>query len=78
VAVLDGQGRPRTGAPRSRVVWGPTCDSIDRLPAPLDLPGDLAEGDALLFPGMGAYSTALATRFNGYGALELAEAQLRV
>jgi len=32
------------------------------------LPEDLAEGDFLLIEGMGAYSRALVTGFNGYGA----------
>ena len=50
-----------------RVVFGPTCDSIDRLPDPLPLPGDLAEGDYLLIAGMGAYTRCLSTDFNGYG-----------
>lgn len=60
-------GRRRRGRLRPRVVFGPTCDSLDRLPEPLLLPEDLAEGDYLLFHGLGAYSTVLATRFNGYG-----------
>ena len=60
-------GTPRTGAPSPRMVFGPTCDSLDRLPEPLPLPGDLREGDYLLFHGMGAYSLCLATGFNGYG-----------
>lgn len=67
IAALAPDGTPRRGAPVSRTVFGPTCDSLDRLPAPLPLPGDLAEGDYLLFAGMGAYSLSLATRFNGYG-----------
>ncbi len=53
---------------RNRVVFGPTCDSIDRLPSPLNLPDGIEEGDYLLFHGIGAYSLAQATRFNGYGA----------
>ncbi|WP_273521402.1 alanine racemase [Rhodosalinus sediminis] len=76
VAVLDPAGRPRGAPQRSRVVFGPTCDSIDRLPEPLALPGDIAEGDAVLFAGMGAYSAALATRFNGYGDLSVVEGRL--
>ena len=60
-------GTPRRGAPLPRVVFGPTCDSLDRLPDPVALPADLAEGDYLLFHGQGAYSLALATAFNGYG-----------
>lgn len=76
VTVLDPAGRPRIGAARARVVFGPTCDSLDRLPEPLDLPGDVGEGDTVLFAGMGAYSTALATRFNGYGDLSRVQARL--
>ncbi len=59
------QPAPKT---RERIVFGPTCDSIDRLPSPLKLPDGIEEGDFLLFHGIGAYSLAQATRFNGYGA----------
>lgn len=69
--VLTPEGRPRDGAPRERVIFGPTCDSLDRLPAPLALPGDVCEGDYLVIAGMGAYSTALSTPFNGYGTHEM-------
>ncbi len=65
-------GRPRTGWPRPREVFGPTCDSVDRLPGMVPLPSDIAEGDHLLFHGMGAYSTVTNTRFNGFGGLLLA------
>lgn len=67
VSVISPDGLLRSASPRSAVVFGPTCDSIDRLPEPLSLPSDLAEGDYLLFRGMGAYSQALSTGFNGYG-----------
>jgi ornithine decarboxylase len=67
IRVLAGDGGPRIGAPVPRIVFGPTCDSIDRLPDPVLLPADLAEEDYLIFAGMGAYSNAIATRFNGYG-----------
>jgi len=53
-------------------VFGPTCDSVDRLPGDVALPGDIAEGDHVLFQGMGAYSAATNTRFNGFGALTIA------
>ncbi|MGY6411235.1 MAG: type III PLP-dependent enzyme [Alkalilacustris sp.] len=65
-------GRPRRGGPRPRAVFGPTCDSIDRLPGDVPLPADIAEGDHLIFHGMGAYSTVTNTRFNGFGGLLLA------
>ena len=65
--VFAPDGRERVGARRAVTVFGPTCDSLDRLPEPLPLPADLAEGDYILFAAMGAYSLAIATRFNGYG-----------
>jgi len=45
--------------------------SIDRLPDPLPLPGDMEEGDHLLIDGMGAYTRSLSTGFNGYGLGEV-------
>ena len=71
VRVIAPDGTPRDGSPMGRVLYGPTCDSLDRLPEPVDLPGDVAEGDYLIFEGIGAYSTATATRFNGYGTHDL-------
>ena len=65
--ILSSCGESRKGAPIPRVVYGPTCDSLDRLPKPVLLPEDLSVDDYLIFDGMGAYSLAIATRFNGYG-----------
>jgi ornithine decarboxylase len=67
IRVVTVEGSARDGAPVPRVVFGPTCDSLDRLPELVMLPADLAEEDYLIFAGMGAYSNAIATRFNGYG-----------
>lgn len=67
IRVISPEGAARQGAGLARIVFGPTCDSIDRLPDPLRLPADMAEEDYLIFAGMGAYSHAIATRFNGYG-----------
>ena len=67
IKVLSPEGAWRDDALRERVVFGPTCDSIDRLPDPLPLPEGTDEGDYVLFSGMGAYSRALTTQFNGYG-----------
>ena len=55
-----------------RIVFGPTCDSVDRLPGDIPLPGDIAEGDFVVIHGMGAYSTVTNTRFNGFGELSVA------
>ncbi|MDR9484885.1 MAG: type III PLP-dependent enzyme [Sediminimonas sp.] len=67
ISVHTPDGAKRGGAMGARIVYGPTCDSLDRLPEPVSLPDDLAEGDYLLFHGQGAYSLSIATRFNGYG-----------
>ena len=74
VDVIDPDAHPRTGPARPRIVFGPTCDSVDRLPGELALPGDIAEGDYVIFHGMGAYSTVTNTRFNGFGEMEIATA----
>lgn len=64
-------GQLISGETKPLVVYGPTCDSLDRLSQPVPLPADLREDDHVVFHGLGAYSTATVTRFNGYGALEV-------
>lgn len=44
---------------------GPTCDSYDALPGLFDLP-ELRAGDRIAFHHAGAYTTSIATRFNGF------------
>jgi ornithine decarboxylase len=46
--------------------FGPTCDSTDVFPHPMMLPADIREGDWIEIGDVGAYSNALATRFNGF------------
>lgn len=60
-------GRVLSGPRSPRMIFGPTCDSLDILPDPVLLPDALEEGDYILFRGMGAYTHVIATRFNGYG-----------
>ncbi|MDP5308858.1 type III PLP-dependent enzyme [Paracoccus spongiarum] len=69
IEVLTPQGQPRGGDLTGRVIFGPTCDSVDRLPGELSLPADIAEGDYVIFHGAGAYSTVTNTRFNGFGLM---------
>lgn len=71
IEVMTPKGSTRKGAPRARTVFGPTCDSLDCLPEPVMLPSDIGEGDYVLFHGLGAYSLAIATAFNGYGPGEV-------
>ncbi|SHG97430.1 type III PLP-dependent enzyme [Marivita hallyeonensis] len=61
------QGVERGGNPQPFTIFGPTCDSLDRVPGTWELPSDIAEGDHILIRAAGAYSTALVTAFNGYG-----------
>jgi len=50
--------------------FGPTCDSLDAIPGPFELPADIREGDVIEIGMLGAYGTALATDFNGFGTIE--------
>jgi ornithine decarboxylase len=72
ISIVSPEGLKRKGAPEPRVVFGPTCDSVDRLPGEIDLPSDITEGDYMVIEGMGAYSTATNTPFNGFGAVTFA------
>jgi len=72
ISILSPEGVKRTGAAEDKIVFGPTCDSVDRLPGELALPSDIAEGDYFVIEGMGAYSTATNTPFNGFGAVIVA------
>jgi ornithine decarboxylase len=49
------------------VAHGPTCDASDVFAAKLELPANVREGDWVEIGEAGAYSSALATRFNGFG-----------
>ena len=48
-------------------LFGPTCDSADVITGPIFLPEDICEGDVIEIGMLGAYGTAMQTRFNGYG-----------
>jgi ornithine decarboxylase len=51
----------------SFALWGPTCDSIDYMKGPFQLPAGIKEGDYLEIGNVGAYGRAIAGDFNGYG-----------
>lgn len=72
MTVVTPEGQVRGGPTQPRIVFGPTCDSVDRLPGELPLAADIAEGDFVVVHGMGAYSTVTNTRFNGFGELGMA------
>jgi len=49
----------------SCTVFGPTCDGFDVVTNSMDFPR-LEVGDCLVFPNMGAYTSAASTAFNGF------------
>eukprot|EP00401_Gymnodinium_catenatum_P025121 CAMPEP_0117485362 /NCGR_PEP_ID=MMETSP0784-20121206/14930_1 /TAXON_ID=39447 /ORGANISM="" /LENGTH=813 /DNA_ID=CAMNT_0005279955 /DNA_START=142 /DNA_END=2583 /DNA_ORIENTATION=- len=49
----------------SCTVFGPTCDGFDVVAKSMELPC-LEVGDCLVFPRMGAYTSAASTSFNGF------------
>ncbi|GAB9471927.1 hypothetical protein Gpo141_00009123 [Globisporangium polare] len=46
-------------------IWGPTCDGTDCVLKDVQMPV-LEIGDWIVFPGMGAYTCASSTSFNGF------------
>ena len=48
--------------------YGPTCDDLDHMAGPFMLPADVDAGDYIEIGMLGAYGTAMRTRFNGFGA----------
>lgn len=55
----------RTATPAPFVLCGPTCDSADTLSRNQLLPGDITNGDLVIFNKAGAYAECLFSHFNG-------------
>ena len=47
--------------------YGPTCDDLDHMAGPFDLPSDIIAGDYIEVGMLGAYGSAMRTAFNGFG-----------
>ncbi|WP_164114556.1 type III PLP-dependent enzyme [Sphingorhabdus sp. Alg239-R122] len=47
--------------------YGPTCDDMDYMAGPFELPADIAAGDYIEIGMIGAYGAAMKTAFNGFG-----------
>ena len=47
--------------------YGPTCDDLDHMAGPFELPGDVKAGDYIEIGMLGAYGSAMRTGFNGFG-----------
>jgi ornithine decarboxylase len=55
--------------------YGPTCDSLDAAAGSFMLPLDMREGDLIEIGQLGAYSSAMGTRFNGFGETVTVQSQ---
>jgi ornithine decarboxylase len=63
----EGESRVR---PAKFSFYGPTCDDLDRMAGPFELPGDVNAGDYIEIGMLGAYGCAMRTQFNGFGVVE--------
>ena len=64
--IIRNDGTQPEGAAEMMTVFGPACDSLDKLPKPVPLPSDIQEGDWIEIGTMGAYSNCVRTAFNGF------------
>ncbi|HVM22583.1 MAG TPA: type III PLP-dependent enzyme [Sphingomicrobium sp.] len=67
--IRDAESRVR---PTEFSFYGPTCDDLDRMAGPFELPADVAAGDYIEIGMLGAYGCAMRTHFNGFGVVESA------
>jgi ornithine decarboxylase len=69
--------RPEVPSPtameRDYTLFGPTCDSADRMAGPFRLPADVREGDWIEIGQLGAYGACLRTGFNGFDVVHTVE-----
>ena len=49
--------------------YGPTCDDLDHMTGPFELPADVGPGDYIEIGMLGAYGCAMRTAFNGFGVV---------
>ncbi len=60
------KAKPFDGATQAFQLYGPTCDSDDKLRGLVDLPADIGVGDYIEFGAIGAYSLSGRSDFNGF------------
>jgi ornithine decarboxylase len=71
--IAPGRPEARDVPLRAFSLFGPTCDSADRMQGPFLLPDDIDEGDWIELGQLGAYGACLRTRFNGFDSVTAAE-----
>jgi ornithine decarboxylase len=67
--IRDEESRVR---PMAFSFYGPTCDDLDRMAGPFELPADVGPGDYIEVGMLGAYGCAMRTQFNGFGVVDSA------
>ncbi|HEX5239165.1 MAG TPA: type III PLP-dependent enzyme [Sphingomicrobium sp.] len=61
--------QPSRVRPAKFSFYGPTCDDLDRMGGPFELPADVHAGDYIEIGMLGAYGCAMRTQFNGFGSV---------
>ena len=67
--IREGGSRVRTG---QFSFYGPTCDDLDHMTGPFELPVDVGPGDYIEIGMLGAYGCVMRTQFNGFGIVDSA------
>jgi len=62
--------RDSTTRPMEFSFYGPTCDDLDHMAGPFELPADVGPGDYIEIGMLGAYGCAMRTGFNGFGVTD--------
>lgn len=73
VRLIRPAGDPASPKLHSFRLFGPTCDSADRMEGPFLLPRNVREGDWIEIGQLGAYGAALRTAFNGFDRARLVD-----
>ncbi|HEU4957906.1 MAG TPA: type III PLP-dependent enzyme [Sphingomicrobium sp.] len=61
------RGGESNARPMEFSFYGPTCDDLDHMAGPFELPADIQAGDYIEVGMLGAYGCAMRTGFNGFG-----------
>ncbi len=77
VRLIRPDAPPPSAALRDFSLFGPTCDSADRMRGPFPLPEDVREGDWIEIGQLGAYGACLRTGFNGFDRARIVEVRDR-
>ncbi len=62
-----------TGTETAFSFFGPTCDDMDHMEGPFELPSEADAGDYIEIGMLGAYGAAMRTAFNGFGVATVVE-----